>query len=733
MTIVKLRVSDAYKVPDVIGKLTCEETEAVLDTTALLVSSNNTANANELKTQLVQTIKQTYNKKLEGIKESLEQEHKTQIENLQCQLQALNNQNNSLKGHIEKDKGELVQRFEKDKEFIKQIHERALSSKEEAIIQLTAQIAQQRQESVKEKQEEINQVIANVSAQYKEQVVQLTAQIAQQRQELVKEKQNDIASTKAEYVKEISQMKEQMIQQRQEYIKERHNEINQVTASIKAQYKEQIEELQKMLEKMKDELQMLNSEKQNEIYKAQKEYVEQINNIKNDTHNKYQGQIDTHVEQIKQLRIDMEAERETFKEALVRYDSIMKEKNSDRYDDVLKCQQEMMAQLQPVIKFHGGTNEEKGTLGEQSVMNVIKNDMRYTESRLVDTSGQTARGDFHMYWGKIKCMFEVKNKKVLTVEDMSKFERDVREASGEINCAVFVSLRTDVFPNRSREIIQLDMVGNVPVVYVYLSEVSQIHYAIICVKNVVGSASGSDERSKKLVAYFQRYTKDVAYYYEWFSKQLKQKQSEIRGIQKEISRLGVLDEELNKNIELLVDVNGGDEVTETDSDAETEEEKNEVVTEKRTKVEEDICMHESLENSSVEESIEKVVRYYILYSMARDVAVGVGHITEHFSVSQTYLLKKLGGIKHIQKLARTKIFREMIGKEVIKRLKLYKASKGEYPKRPELIKKYISQRTLAKLNKVFRTKRIMEAVYEMIDGVEIEVEEERSSDSEVEA
>ena len=66
------------------------------------------------------------------------------------------------------------------------------------------------------------------------------------------------------------------------------------------------------------------------------------------------------------------------------------------------------------------------------------------------------------------------------------------------------------------------------------------------------------------------------------------------------------------------------------------------------------------------------------------------------------------------------MFSAMIPEETIKQLKLYKIANKEYPKRPELIKKFISHRTINKINKVVRTKKIMDNIYSYVDEFTLE-------------
>ena len=234
-------------------------------------------------------------------------------------------------------------------------------------------------------------------------------------------------------------------------------------------------------------------------------------------------------------------------------------------------------------------------------------------------------------------------------------------------------------------------------------------------KNILNSTGANDERTQKLLAYYKRYTNDVAHYYDLFTKLLRQKHSEIRMIQKEISKLDSMETELSSNVSLLI----SDDTPLSDDETYT--------TETKTEIE-----YETIDINDIKKSTAKIVNYFITYSIEEDKPITVEDITEHFSISPAYLLKKIGGFKHVQKLAKSTLFHRMFPLETIKKLKLYKIEHGEYPKRPVLTKNFISQRNLAKLNKVFRSKRITNLIYELVDSITIESESESESESEEE-
>ena len=129
--------------------------------------------------------------------------------------------------------------------------------------------------------------------------------------------------------------------------------------------------------------------------------------------------------------------------------------------------------LQPVIKFYGSksSTEEKGTAGEKFIYNILTTSDRYTDSVTEDMSGVAKHGDLFFKWKQIRCMIEIKNKQTLTNTDIEKFERDIDSSiiSKNINCAMFISLRTDLFPGKQRNLIQFDYRNNILVTYLSMS------------------------------------------------------------------------------------------------------------------------------------------------------------------------------------------------------------------------------------------------------------------------
>ena len=379
-----------------------------------------------------------------------------------------------------------------------------------------------------------------------------------------------------------------------------------------------------------------------------------------------------------------------------------------------KTVKDLSDQIQPILNMYTGSNEEKGAAGEQTVMNLLL-EPKYESAKVFNTSGEAACGDIHFHWNDLRCLIEVKNKKTITVEDMKKFERDVRsckESNKNINCAIFVSLRSGQYPGRSRELIQLDTINNVPVIYTYTSNLDMLHYSIMCLNNLVKSTKTDSHTMETLMSYYNGYAKHVASSITYFSKLIKNHETNIKSLKKEMNKLTILDEDLASNTEFYQLQEGSDLVI-ADSDDETDD----VSLTTSNDVEETAPL--DLTVTGIESSINIVIDYYINHSLKYKANPSISDMVRHFNITTHTLLKKLGGIKSISTKAKDKYLTQMVSDDVVRRLKLYKIENGTYPKRVELIRDYISQRHLTKIGYVLKRKKIMDSIHKHVEERDI--------------
>lgn len=230
--------------------------------------------------------------------------------------------------------------------------------------------------------------------------------------------------------------------------------------------------------------------------------------------------------------------------------------------------------IKPLIKFYNGSNEEKGTSGENLIANILRTHDRYADGTITDTSGQGSKGDLLFKWRQLRCMFEVKNKKTITVADMEKFTRDVTALSTTINCAAFISLNTDIFPGRTRESMQVDFINGTTVIYTYLSNNDAIHYVLACLEKIVAANSTNEEQTKLLAKYFIDCFNHISETGKFYEKQIILKNKEIKQITKQLNTnnklynemhpsylkcAGIVDIEISSNVEEEEDKNEDDE------------------------------------------------------------------------------------------------------------------------------------------------------------------------------
>ena len=186
---------------------------------------------------------------------------------------------------------------------------------------------------------------------------------------------------------------------------------------------------------------------------------------------------------------------------------IQSNKQSD--SEFIKSQiSDIKTSLQPVLKFYGEDNYSKGKAGEQTIINYLNQNDRFTDAIITDKSKTAESGDIYFRWNKMRCLIEVKNKKLITIDDVNKFIRDI-ELSDNINCGIFVTLQTAIIPGKSRDVIQFDIIKNIPVIYTFVSSPKDINYAISCLEKIMSFTINSDDNIKCLLTYFTSYYNDV--------------------------------------------------------------------------------------------------------------------------------------------------------------------------------------------------------------------------------
>ena len=190
---------------------------------------------------------------------------------------------------------------------------------------------------------------------------------------------------------------------------------------------------------------------QKEIAELKKAHVDTVlqenQRVADDLHRSYQVSINQQTNQINQLQEEMK----------------QKEEGLHNLNSIMSYYQKM-------------DNVAKGSAGEHRVQEIIKK--YYKNCSIQDTSGIPHSGDLLLTLQNInlKCLIEVKNKKVITTLDVNKFIHDISECKSGINCALFVSLLTENIPNKGNFYVEIR--NNMPAIYIHLFDPSSIKFAI---------------------------------------------------------------------------------------------------------------------------------------------------------------------------------------------------------------------------------------------------------------
>jgi len=217
---------------------------------------------------------------------------------------------------------------------------------------------------------------------------------------------------------------------------------------LKLNYDKQIIEVQKSYEKNKESL----------VYETK----DSFDNLLNEK--------DLHIQYFKeQLQILDTKHIQTLHDSKVFYDEMM----NDQKQRITELELENTKALDISFKLDNLIgkkssidNAAKGDFGESVVYNQILQHFPY--SIIEDTSGETAKGD--MLWklnnNSFKALVEVKNVQYVRVGDVEKFERDMHLniTNGSCNCAIFVSLKTDII--QSKGSFHFEFFNECPVLYV---------------------------------------------------------------------------------------------------------------------------------------------------------------------------------------------------------------------------------------------------------------------------
>jgi len=297
------------------------------------------------------------------------------------------------------------------------------------------------------------------------------------------------------------------------------SEVNQM---LEAKYQEQISALETQLETQTNEMTNLKNKYSKQL-KKQKKDLEDLNKAN-----------------IQAIQLSLKDTEKTKDTIILSLKAQIEELQKSIHDSQSKMQESILEKLEPITRFYGGTNSEKGISGESSIHELLLSYKSFNEAIIEDVSSQSSSGDLLYTYKSLKCLIKIKNKSKLVSDDMEKFIRDITISTKtrKINAGLFISLQTSIFPGRSQKPFQFDYINGVPVIYAYMPPPSsELHAAITYLENIVQQSSSIDNTQIELQRHVINYFNDTQIHRKQVTKELNEKRREVKSLTKQLDHL----------------------------------------------------------------------------------------------------------------------------------------------------------------------------------------------------
>jgi hypothetical protein len=120
------------------------------------------------------------------------------------------------------------------------------------------------------------------------------------------------------------------------------------------------------------------------------------------------------------------------------------------------------------------TTVEIGNIGEEMISKWTRE--LFNNADIIDTSGQTAKGDLHVRLHNKMFLFEIKNRINIQRPDIEKFIRDIENNISDIHGGLFISLNSPSIPNKGD--FSLEYIKEIPVIYLHVPDKATLKVAI---------------------------------------------------------------------------------------------------------------------------------------------------------------------------------------------------------------------------------------------------------------
>lgn len=494
--------------------------------------------------------------------------------------------------------------------------------------------------------------------------------------------------------------------------------------------------------------QAVEAAKQQTINEYELTYERKINERIQSIELTYETRINDYKQSIKTIKESIETSYSKRVDSLEQTINILRDTNNKLNDQLIEQKDSIKNNIEtlstsvlemskPLLKFYNGSNEEKGTSGEEFIEQLLLCD-RYTGATISDVSGTSASGDRYFKYNQLRCLIEVKNKQKITLDDIAKFERDIKEKAetNSINCAIFVSLHTDVYPGKPKHIMHLEAVHNIPVIYTHVYEPRMLDFSIACLEKIIATNMSKSTAMDVLIKHVREYYDAINNSIKLIKKLIRSRELEIKALARQLVYYNGKLENIQSDQSVLTNVlcldypsnsndpNSADDNLNGDNNGDNTYDNNDDTCDNDNDGAED---KSSYATNSVNNSVKKTVTNSVKrqakknaividaanYSKARNIIAQfcIDTLEQKKSVTckdilDTYNItiediNRLGGFQKILEWARTSFIKLIITRDVIHNINTYKLTNGKYPSRAALVPAIIPARKLDRISKVF--------------------------------
>jgi hypothetical protein len=446
-----------------------------------------------------------------------------------------------------------------------------------------SQIAETEKKQLEERiiniQQQHAQEIQSLKLQQKQALESLREKLDLEKSAEIKEKQQEFQRTQGTHDEIIRALRVDKEIIEREFYKKVEEEKNKLKIQMEEEYERK---KQLAIKESIMPLQLKYSEENHE----KKEAIKTCERIKSDLERETKRAEDINKEYIslqksiqKTIREEVEREKSLLNEnytvqlqqLMEKIDTVKYEITNDMKDENTRGYGTLMGHLEQLVKrfndfnerFNIGTSHQKGEIGEKIVYQYLVNHDKYKSGVIKDTSSDVSNGDIRLEFVNIRCLIEIKNKQRIVKSDIDKFHNDIEKQSGNINCALFVSLKTtDIMENMHSE-FNYGKIRGIPVIYiggVLSGGISMISMALQYFERLPNSEDDKNIKNNKLMGFLKMLKEQL----EIERQKIKKRLIDIVKEQKALETERTVVEKKLDEIAVFEDEDGGIKVDEMD-------------------------------------------------------------------------------------------------------------------------------------------------------------------------